>query len=116
MKELIYIPPSCRAAETHLGLAFKKGIPSLTKKEFVRCWCSLSFLRPDLHPDDFASRDGGWPEHFKPFASEAWRRFEAGLLTDNELYCYQAAKARIGKERYEAMRTLHCLVADGFST
>ena len=99
MKDFIYIPRSCRSAEKHLGFAFKKGLPSLTKKEFVRGWCSLSFLYPGLHPDGFASGGSGWPKHFKPFAAEAWRRFEAGELTDNELYCYQAAKARISAER-----------------
>lgn len=103
MKSAVYVPPSCRAAEKHLAFAFKKGLPSLTKQEFVRGWCSLSFLYPGLHPDGFASRGSGWPKHFKPFAAEAWRRFEAGELTDNELYCYQAAKARIGAER-EAVR------------
>jgi hypothetical protein len=99
MKSDIYIPPSCRTAEKHLAFAFKKGLPALTKKEFVRGWCSLSFLYPGLHPDGFASRGSGWPGHFKPFAAEAWRRFKAGELTGNELHCYQAAKARITMER-----------------
>lgn len=113
---MIYIPHSCRAAEKQLGLAFKKGIPSLTKREFVQCWCSLSFLYPGLHPDGFATRESGWPEHFKPFASEAWRRFEAGDMTDNQLYCYQAAKARIVKARHEATRTNPRLIKHQFST
>lgn len=99
MKDFIYIPPSCQAAEKHLGFAYKKGLLLLTKKEFVRGWCSLFFLYPGLHPDGFTSRGSGWPKHFKPFAAEAWRRFESGELADNELYCYQAAKARIGRER-----------------
>jgi hypothetical protein len=99
VKSAIYIPPSCRAAEKHLAFAFKNGLRALTRKEFVRGWCSLSFLYPGLHPDGFASRGSGWPKHFKPFAAEAWRRFEAGELTDNELYCYQAAKARMIMER-----------------
>lgn len=115
MKDTIYIPPSCRAAEKHLGFAFKKGLPALTKKEFVRGWCSLSFLYPGLHPDGFASRGSGWPKHFKPFAAEAWLRFEAGELTDNELYCYQAAKARIGVERDEVMHTTPWLITDHFA-
>ena len=33
------------------------------------------------------------------FAAEAWRRADAGELADNELYCYQACKARIRRER-----------------
>lgn len=106
MKDFIYMPPSCRTAEKHLGLVFKKGLQAVTKYEFVRGWCSLSFLYPGLHPDGFASGGSGWPEHFKLFAAEAWRRFELGKLTDNELYCYQAAKARISRERAKAIRTI----------
>ena len=99
MKDFIYVPPSCRTAERHLSFAYKSGLSSLSKKEFIRGWCSLSFLYPGLHPDGFASCGSGWPNHFKPFATEAWRRFESGELTDNELYCYQACKARISLER-----------------
>lgn len=115
MKDFIYIPPSCQTAEKHLGLVFKKGLQAVTKKEFVRGWCSLSFLYPGLHPDGFASRGSGWPKHFKPVAAEAWRRFESGELTDNELYCYQAAKARIGSERAEIMRSTPWLLTDHFA-
>ena len=115
MKAAIYIPPSCRAAEKHLSFVFKKGLPTLTKEEFVRGWCALSFLYPGLHPDGFASRGSGWPKQFKPFAAEAWRRFEAGELTDNELYCYQACKARIGMERAEIMRTTPWWLSDHFA-
>ena len=115
MKSYIYIPPSCRAAERHLSFAFKRGLGALTKREFICGWCSLSFLYPGLHPDGFASRGSGWPKHFKSFAAEAWRRFESGELTDNELYCYQACKARIVRERAEIMRTTPWLLTDHFA-
>jgi hypothetical protein len=115
MKRAIYIPPSCRAAEMHLSFAIKKGLLALTKHEFIRGWCSLSFLYPGLHPDGFSSRGSGWPKHFKPIAAEAWRRFELGELTDNELYCYQVCKARIGMEREEAMQITPWLSSDHFA-
>lgn len=115
VNDLIYVPPSCRAAEKHLSFAFKMGLPALARKEFVCAWCSLSFLYPGLHPDGFASRGSGWPKHFKPFAAEAWRRFESGELTNNELYCYQACKARIRMERDEVMRTTPWLLTDHFA-
>jgi len=41
---------------------------------------------------------------FHLFAAEALRRCEAGDLTDNELCCYQASKARIGWDRAKVMR------------
>ena len=99
MKSAIYVPPSCRTAEKHLSTAFNRELQTLTKTEFVRAWCSLAYLYPGLHPDGYDSRGSGWPKAFKPFAEEAWRRFESGELTDNELYPYQAAKRRIVKER-----------------
>ena len=44
-----------------------------------------AYLFPGLHPDGF-ERDSGWPRVLKRFAVEAWRRAEAGELTDGELY------------------------------
>jgi hypothetical protein len=99
MKSEIYVPPSCRTAERHLGTAFKRELRTLRKAEFVRAWCSLSYLYPGLHPEGYGSRGSGWPNAFKPLAAEAWRRFELGELTENELYCYQACKARVLRER-----------------
>jgi hypothetical protein len=115
MKSFIYIPPSCRTAEKHLANAFKKGLQAVSKKEFARAWCSLSFLYPGLHPDGFGSRGSGWPKHFKPFAAEAWRRFEIGELTDNELYCYQSSKARISLEQEMLQKKKPWLFSDHFA-
>src|SRR5436190_13847540 len=98
MKREIYIPPSCRTAEKHLAIAFKRKLHSLTATEFVRAWCSLAYLYPGLHPDGFSSRGSGWPKALKRIAAEAWRRADAGKLTDNQLYCYQACKARLLKD------------------
>jgi hypothetical protein len=39
-----------------------------------------------LHPDGFEDSASGWPRVLKPFAAEAWRRFEAGEITEVELY------------------------------
>ncbi len=98
MKESVYIPPSCATAEKHLAYGLKRNLRSLTTKEFVRAWCSLSYLYPGLHPDGFDAEDSGWSKALQPMAAEAWRRFEIGQITDNELYCYQSAQARLVKE------------------
>ena len=45
-----------------------------------------SILFPGLHLDGFEDSDSGWPRVLKPFATEAWRRFENGNLTEEELY------------------------------
>jgi hypothetical protein len=63
----------------------------------------------------FASRGSGWPKRFKPLAAEAWRRYEAGEISDREFYCYRAAKARIGKERAQIMRTTPWELTDHFA-
>jgi hypothetical protein len=98
MQRQIYIPPSCTTAEKHLEVALNRDLRTLTTSEFVRAWCSLAYLYPGLHPDGYASRGSGWPKALKPVATEAWRRATAGQLTDNQLYCYQASKARLLKD------------------
>jgi hypothetical protein len=48
--------------------------------------CVYTFIqsRKDFLPNS------GWPGVLKRFAAEAWRRVEAGELTDKELYCCDA--------------------------
>lgn len=46
----------------------------------------MAYLFPGLHPDGFAAADSGWPRVLKRFAAEAWRRAEAGEITETELY------------------------------
>src|SRR5262252_4871088 len=95
MKSRIYIPRSCTAANAHLAAALRTNLQNLTKAKFVRAWCSLAYLYPGLHPDGYEQKESGWPSKLKPIAAEAWRRATAGELTDNQLYCYQACKARL---------------------
>ncbi len=49
------------------------------------------------------------------FAAEAWRRADAGELTDSELYCYQPCKARLRREREEIARLAPWLLSDHFA-
>src|ERR1043165_6493966 len=98
MKTEIYVPSSGRTAERNLALALKRKLRFLKKSDFVRAWCSLAYLYPGLHPDGYAGRGSGWPTALKPLATEAWRRFQSGAITDNQLYCYQACKARLLKD------------------
>ena len=73
----------------------------LPKPAFVRAWSAIAYLHPGLHPDGYEAADSGWPRGLRRFAAEAWRRADAGELTDNELYCYQACKTRLRREREE---------------
>ena len=89
--------------------------PKLPREDFLRAWCSISYLYPGLHPDGYEFKDSGWPRVLRRFAAEAWRRAGTGELTDNELYCYQACKARMTRERAAARRDAPWLFGDGFA-
>ena len=115
MKDYIYIPRSLRQAGRQLRLSLGASLKSQTKREFLRAWCSISYLYPGLHPDGFECADSGWPRALRRMAAEAWRRARAGKLTDNELYCYQACKARIRRERAEVERVAPWLLRDHFA-
>ena len=67
----------------------------LSRARFVAAWCAIAYLFPGLHPDGYECADSGWLRVLRRFAAEAWRRADAGELTDNELYCYQACKTRL---------------------
>ena len=97
-----------------------KTIRQIPADEFKRGWYSIGFLYPGLHPDsalehgtelssaaeDFPEIrkveprllapffvDSGWPVVLAPVAEEAWRRYEAGELKDDEFYCSEAVVA-----------------------
>lgn len=62
----------------------------MSREQFVRSWSAVAYLFPGLHPDGYDDSESGWPRALKRFAGEAWRRAEAGELTDDELYCSDA--------------------------
>ncbi len=88
--------PQCRSASR---IALTDPLERLPKPTFVRAWCAIAYLFPGLHPEGYESPDSGWPRVLRRFAAEAWRRADAGELTDNELYCYQPCMARLRRER-----------------
>jgi hypothetical protein len=59
-----------------------KDLKKLDKRNFLKAWKALAFLHPGLHPDDTSN----WPKRLKPFAREAFRRFEKGKIAEEELY------------------------------
>jgi hypothetical protein len=100
MKDYIYVPPSMKTAERHLNSALGERIREMSKRDFLRAYCSLAYLYPGFHPDGIDEWDG--PRDVARVAREAWRRAVDGQLTDNELYPYQATKAAIVHARHEA--------------
>jgi DNA (cytosine-5)-methyltransferase 1 len=97
-----------------------RSIRRLPTAEFLRGWYSIAFLYSGLHPDsalehgqEISGRhdaapvvDGvelrqlapyyvrsGWPVALAPVAREAWRRYKAGEIKEEEFYCTQAVVA-----------------------
>ena len=100
--------------------ADNKTLRQLPADEFKRGWYSVGFLYPGLHPDSALEHgtelsnetedcteirkveprllapffvDSGWPVLLAPVAEEAWRRYEADELKEDELYCSEAVVA-----------------------
>lgn len=82
----VFVPNSPLQAGRELRMAFKSSLPELPKRQFVRTWCAIAYLFPGLHPEGFESPDNRWTCVLKRFAAEAWRRADAGELSDDELY------------------------------
>lgn len=90
-----HIPDSVEDAISELQSTFGITLGALPKERFVRVWTALCYLNPGLHPDDFDESDCGWPSELQPYAVEAWRRVDAGGLSDEELYPSDATWAGI---------------------
>lgn len=99
-----------------------RALRALPKDEFLRSWYAVLFLLPDLHPDNAIDHGlteeewpecklilpglppkqrrryarSGWPVALTLVGREAWRRREAGQLTDREIYCTKAPAALMG--------------------
>jgi hypothetical protein len=95
MKNVTYVPDSLQSAGREIRLALAAPLSGASKISFVRAWSSVAYLFPSLHPDAFEEDDSGWPRAVKPFASEAWRRADAGELNEDELYASDAQWAGI---------------------
>lgn len=90
MSNYIYVPNSLKVAGREMRLTLSCPLDVLPKEQFIRAWSSIAYLFPGLHPDGFDEPDSGWPRVLKRFATEAWRRMEAGEIADEELYCCDA--------------------------
>ncbi|MGB4063333.1 MAG: DNA cytosine methyltransferase [Azonexus sp.] len=95
-------------------LLFLRPLPLLSKDELLTAWWAVGFLHPKLHPDAIVDngsalskgpqRDvsfvvepyyvrSGWPVELIPIAHEARRRFDEGLLEEDEYYFSAALMA-----------------------
>ncbi|MDP8240844.1 MAG: hypothetical protein P9X24_17285 [Candidatus Hatepunaea meridiana] len=102
----------------------ENDLHELPVDEFKLSWHAVFFLYSGLHPDDaidhgdeiidttedhpdFIKIDSrllkpyfagsGWPVVLAPLAEEAWRRYNGGMLTDEDFYCSDAQYSGIVK-------------------
>ena len=107
---------------TLVRAAEAKTLRKVSTAAFLRGWYSVAFLYGGLHPDSAldhgteVSNDvtavpeisraeprlrapyyaqSGWPVLLAPVAKEAWRRYKAGELKENEFYCSEAVIAGV---------------------
>ena len=95
--ESIPLPESLAEAGTALLQLLKqrKNLAKADAQTFLQGWSSLFFIAPGLHPDESGHDEGGWPVGWRCLGAEAFRRAEAGELSDNQLYPYQSAQAAL---------------------
>lgn len=86
MSTRIHIPNSVESAFRDLHSISSLPFESLPKAIFVRAWCALAYAYPGLHPDGYDDPDSGWPPELMRYVAEAWRRFEAGEMNEDEMY------------------------------
>lgn len=86
MSTCISVPNTLRGAGSELRRAFASQLDQLQKPDFLRAWCAVAYAFPGLHPDGYDDEGSGWPRALKRFAADAWRRADAGELSDEELY------------------------------
>ena len=80
-----------------------EALSLLTNEVILVPWWSFFWLHPGLHPDDATV----WPAEVSdslPLASEACRRYEAGLIADGEYYPTEAVRDRIRRARTHRSR------------
>ncbi len=99
----------------------------------MRGWHALLFLFPGLHPDNaldhgedlevvgpdqlalpgyeqlLATRyvRSGWPVALSNVGREAWRRFRAGEIADEDFYCVAAQRAGLERDLFASVQGFH---------
>jgi hypothetical protein len=87
-----FIPADHADAYQRIGTAVVEDLREASDTTFLKAWWALCWLHPGLHPDDHED----WPRaSWREFASEAFRRAEAGRIRDHELYPAEAVRNRL---------------------
>ncbi|MEY4483330.1 MAG: hypothetical protein RL693_782 [Verrucomicrobiota bacterium] len=91
-----------------------RELQAIDAPTFMRLWHAMLFAFPDLHPDNAHDHGdamfeiepplsdayelrrrysrSGWPVALEFMGKEAWRRYEAGRISEADFYCVEAQK------------------------
>jgi DNA (cytosine-5)-methyltransferase 1 len=107
----------------------RRALRVLPAEEFLNGWHALLFLFPGLHPDNAKDHGdsiehvptgqlglpgfeklleprrarSGWPVALELIGQDAWRRYEADELSEDEFYCAAAQRAGLISKNKEAV-------------
>ncbi len=110
-----------------LAIQTRHQLRKLDDQTFLRGWHALLYLYPDLHPDnacdhgestqiskshilgqlDLSERylRTGWPVALELIGHDAWRRYAASSISEDDFYCSEAQRAGfVAKEKSENRR------------
>lgn len=95
MTKTLFYPDSVKVAEAICAGTDSRKLPNLSKQDFLRVWCSVVYLNPGLHTDNYHDPDYQCAPDIRDVLGEVWRRADAGMLTDEELYPSAVIHARL---------------------
>jgi hypothetical protein len=90
------IPGNRTEAHLWVSAAIAEGLGTCSKETFVKGWWAFCWLNPEFHPDDF--RQWETPEA-NDFATEAFRRHEAGEIEQHLLHPVEASDSAAWLQR-----------------
>lgn len=121
------------AIEQLLGVANLgvRKLRAMPMEQFVSAWHALLFLFPEIHPDGALDHGeeiqrvvvktsqssvfkklvvrryarSGWPIALRRFGAEAWRRFKAGAMAEEDFYCIEAQRTGLATNKTKDGRT-----------
>lgn len=117
-------PAAARELE-RLARLDRRALRAVPPEDFLRGWHALLFLFPGLHPDNALDHGhdiegnspdqltlptfeeilarryvrSGWPVMLESLGGEAWRRFRAREMSEEEFYCVAAQRAGLAATR-----------------
>jgi|GEM_PF-6787761 len=95
MTTRLFYPGSVEDAEIAFEAMGARPLVELSTEDFIRVWCSVVYLNPGLHTDNFHDPEYECEPLVRGVLKEVWRRADAGELLDAELYPADVIRARL---------------------